>query len=335
MRFRFLPLLACAVIAIAPLRAHADATPPTPTITAEEAERRRKFFESLEAREKLLTERSAAIRERLKELAAKPEAFTPWDREWYREWAGEYTCGDGLGMNVTILIGPDNDLVYTWYGCMGLYDSQIPKVRKAGKIGEEYLELTLEAPTDEHKGMNYLDGRLLLIRWGDRHYAVPSGKLQEFCNIVNEGWEGSSPGLWFPIRNRPHRSWAVENRTPPPGLPEVPAEASGWLLKETVEAPLLRIDSLQPHPSSQPTLQDYTTTATLGAGSARGLRPGMNLKWSGPGSTTVTVKLTDVREAESTGELRMMLWSKTSEFSTDFLKPGIVFTTGVKPRAGT
>src|SRR4051812_843941 len=42
---------------------------------------------------------------------------------WAKEWAGEYCCGDGLGMNVTIAIAPKTGVVYTWYGCLGLYDS--------------------------------------------------------------------------------------------------------------------------------------------------------------------------------------------------------------------
>ena len=38
------------------------------------------------------------------------------------EWAGEYYEGDGLGVNVSLLIAPEHGFVFEWHGCLGLYD---------------------------------------------------------------------------------------------------------------------------------------------------------------------------------------------------------------------
>src|ERR1051325_7519917 len=38
------------------------------------------------------------------------------------EWAGEYYWGDGLGANVSLVVSPKSGFVFTWNGCMGLYD---------------------------------------------------------------------------------------------------------------------------------------------------------------------------------------------------------------------
>src|SRR6267154_672380 len=38
------------------------------------------------------------------------------------EWSGEYYYGDGLGVNVTLVMGPTTGFVYRWDGCLGNYD---------------------------------------------------------------------------------------------------------------------------------------------------------------------------------------------------------------------
>ena len=37
-------------------------------------------------------------------------------------WAGDYYYGDGLGVNVELTLAPDSGFVFTWNGCLGLYD---------------------------------------------------------------------------------------------------------------------------------------------------------------------------------------------------------------------
>jgi hypothetical protein len=38
------------------------------------------------------------------------------------EWAGEYYEGDGLGVNVSLILAPKSGYVFEWHGCLGLYD---------------------------------------------------------------------------------------------------------------------------------------------------------------------------------------------------------------------
>jgi len=38
------------------------------------------------------------------------------------DWAGEYYFGDGLGVNVSLALAPANGFVFSWHGCLGLYD---------------------------------------------------------------------------------------------------------------------------------------------------------------------------------------------------------------------
>ena len=38
------------------------------------------------------------------------------------DWAGEYFFGDGLGVNVSLALAPDSGFVFSWHGCLGLYD---------------------------------------------------------------------------------------------------------------------------------------------------------------------------------------------------------------------
>src|SRR5438477_12939061 len=37
-------------------------------------------------------------------------------------WAGEYYFGDGLGVNVSLALAPESGFVFSWHGCLGLYD---------------------------------------------------------------------------------------------------------------------------------------------------------------------------------------------------------------------
>src|SRR5262249_4127462 len=37
-------------------------------------------------------------------------------------WAGDYYYGDGLGYRFNLMLAPRSGYVYTWHGCLGLYD---------------------------------------------------------------------------------------------------------------------------------------------------------------------------------------------------------------------
>src|SRR5579872_1531294 len=51
------------------------------------------------------------------------------------EWAGSYYYGDGLGVNVSLVLAPQNGFVFDWTGCLGLYDLNYGNiVEKDGRI---------------------------------------------------------------------------------------------------------------------------------------------------------------------------------------------------------
>ncbi len=43
-------------------------------------------------------------------------------------WAGEYYHGDGLGVNVFLMLAPQAGYLFEWHGCLGLYDRNYGKV---------------------------------------------------------------------------------------------------------------------------------------------------------------------------------------------------------------
>src|SRR4030095_1837931 len=50
-------------------------------------------------------------------------------------WAGDYYRGDGLGVNVSLLIAPEAGFVFTWDGCLGRYDWNYGNVRVVAGTG--------------------------------------------------------------------------------------------------------------------------------------------------------------------------------------------------------
>src|SRR5436309_668048 len=38
------------------------------------------------------------------------------------KWAGDYYASRGLGFNYHLLLAPASGFVYTWHGCLGLYE---------------------------------------------------------------------------------------------------------------------------------------------------------------------------------------------------------------------
>jgi len=299
-------------------RAEESAAPtPTPTPTAEEEERRRNYYQEYEAREKLLKEKRAAVEAQLADLAANPGKYPAWAREW----AGTYYCGDGLGMNVAIALGPEGDFVYTWNGCLGLYDSNIAKVRETK---DDRLVLDLEdRPGDS--SMRYMDDEFALVRWGERRYLVPMRKLQDFCNDVNRGWESAHPALSHAMKGTGRGRRSGEETQAPGGLPEVPEFARPWLLSGPIEATVVRVENVRTVPTSAAKLADLRADATIDAGARKGLVAGMEMHI--PGDEMCTIELVGVDDDESTGTLRGMLYDRGDGFTTDFLRAGLRCTT--------
>jgi hypothetical protein len=65
-----------------------------------------------------------------------------FDSDAIPEWAGEYYFGDGLGVNVRALIAPQGGFIFSWTGCLGLYDVNFGSVRAQ----DDRLTLQFELP---------------------------------------------------------------------------------------------------------------------------------------------------------------------------------------------
>jgi hypothetical protein len=98
------------------------------------------------------------------------------------EIAGEYYMGDGLGVNLTLVIAPDGTFSFKWQGCLGTYDTA------AGRASMHDGELWLE-PGPERKN---LENRFLPVRWEGRLYLVSSNRLHDFANQIDRGTEPRS-----------------------------------------------------------------------------------------------------------------------------------------------
>lgn len=99
-------------------------------------------------------------------------------------WAGEYYFGDGLGVNVSLILAPASGYVFEWHGCLGLYDRNYGTVTwHNGRI-----RLSFTFP-NEQKGFVGIAEEFIPVSWGDRQYLIPSDDIVGFCNSVNDGSE--------------------------------------------------------------------------------------------------------------------------------------------------
>jgi hypothetical protein len=114
---------------------------------------------------------------------------------WAREWAGEYYVGDGTGMNVHVQIAPKSGIVYTWHGCMGLYDSGRGSVQSTfDEDGDGRTDGVIvkwdEAPSSTY-GFN--SQKWYFVRWpgpngtAGRRYFVPEDQMMHLVDNYDEG----------------------------------------------------------------------------------------------------------------------------------------------------
>src|ERR1043165_9014837 len=71
-------------------------------------------------------------------------------------WGGSYYQGDGLGVNQHIVLSPKAGFVFTWHGCLGLYDRNYGEVRE----DKDTLQLKFTFP-NRRKGFQGIAGELV------------------------------------------------------------------------------------------------------------------------------------------------------------------------------
>lgn len=153
----------------------------------------------------------------------------------FKDIAGDYYYGDGLGVNCGMEITPDGRFFFTWSGCLGVYD------RNKGGVTATADALILH-PKRPNRGGGFRGTPTVLIpvKWNDRMYLIPTEKMMKFCDMINVGFEPrkNRRGLFYMRR----QDW----EKPCTGLPAVGASWASCLHPKQVQN---EVDSSQ---DSQP-----------------------------------------------------------------------------------
>jgi hypothetical protein len=200
-------------------------------------------------------------------------------------WAGEYYYGDGLGVNVTLMISPENGFVFHWYGCLGLYDLNYGRLEISGGT----IRLFLTYP-NEREGFQGIAPELIPVQWGKRHYLIPSDGFLKFANAVNAGTEPS--GL-FGGRSYQFLLRRGDEKKPVSGRPPIPQEYAAFLLKRPIVAKITSVGESHLNESWR------ITDISLNVGIVDSLKKGMDLYVGGEESGTATVVSVQERTAQA------------------------------------
>ena len=205
------------------------------------------------------------------------------------DWAGEYYYGDGLGVNVFLLLAPKAGYLFEWHGCLGLYN------RNYGAVSDTNGRIRLAFTFDNKgEGAQGIAEQFIPVPWGQRRYLVSADDIVGFCNAVNAG---SEP------RQHAHGSHLLrfgdENKKVC-GFPTVPGGFKAYLLERPIEAEIVAVGSHRTRPSVlQWKFKDFPVT--LNAGKEHGLLPGMKLHVVTRDNIVEAVTITKVEDETSEG----------------------------------
>jgi hypothetical protein len=204
------------------------------------------------------------------------------------EWVGEYYFGDGLGVNVSVVIAPKHGYVFRWHGCLGLYDQNYGTVTSAD--GRIRLSFTFES---QREGFQGIAQEFVPVKWGGREYLIPSDDIVGFCNQINEGSEPRHNDILgrYLLRKGDEK----QNVT---GFPNVPEQYQAYLLRQPIEAAIVTIGPSTTR-ASVAEWKFIDTTVTLSSGKIEGLLPGMELLVTEPGNLMQSVRITKVEDDNS------------------------------------
>jgi hypothetical protein len=239
-----------------------------PQLVAQEEEKKlsEESIASSDAREK-------RIRQELKQLK-------------HHAWAGEYYYGDGLGVNVALILAPKSGFVFTWHGCLGLYDLNYGQMEQAG--GK--IRLIFTHPNDR-KGFQGIAPELIPIVWGERHYLVPADEVVDFANAINAGSEPRK-SLWGEaLLKRGDETKTAQGR------PSIPPKYSEYLLDYPIEAKISSIKSSSLEDSRR------VTSFVLDVGSAQHVKVGMEFYVYAPPQYFGSARITRVENNSSEAEM--------------------------------
>ncbi|MDB5335300.1 MAG: hypothetical protein JWN70_919 [Planctomycetaceae bacterium] len=198
-------------------------------------------------------------------------------------WAGRYYEGDGLGVNISIQLAPTNGAVVTWHGCLGLYDQNYGPLQEAN--GQIRVAWKLH-----HEDRLFKTDEYLAVRWGQRHYLIPTEEILEFCAAVRSDMEPRTKlhGM-FPLRDG-------DEALPAVGSPQLPPTFEKYLLMGPIDAKLKALGELSVRTSEQDKTRDEVTQrVTLNVGAAEGVLQKMRVQVTKPrlGARVVVTQVSD------------------------------------------
>jgi hypothetical protein len=203
--------------------------------------------------------------------------------DWAREWAGQYYCGDGTGMNVRIAIAPRGGMTYAWTGCLGLYEFNYGQIVEATR---DSILVRFECPISPD-GFDFISERLYFVRWGEHRFLVPRKSMFGLIDWLNAG-EKYPVRLYLPYSGEPHSL-----RSAPPGLPEIPDELRPFVFTAPLELTLTQVRQTDLQTIGAKT-RCWKFDVTIDKGRLDGIHEDIRLDkpWGLPGSLVFT-KLDD------------------------------------------
>lgn len=199
--------------------------------------------------------KAQAIREEIEALGPHP-------------WAGEYICGDGLGMNVSILIAPTSGVVFTWRGCLGLYGWNAGSIKE---VKDDRIVLNLDRIADG-SFTEFLSSTLYRVQWGGRHYLVPVGEMQSFCEDARRrAWPfDKGRSSQYPLRES-------EREAELHGDPPIPPPYDRLMLPEPIRGTVVRVGEPERFFDTRWEQDMWRVRLEIDKGSASGLFEGLTL----------------------------------------------------------
>lgn len=149
------------------------------------------------------------------------------------DWAGTYYQGDGLGMNVSMVLAPQEGVAARWNGCLGRYGSN-----HGGIFRESDGSLRFQFKHPNPAGFGGFPDNAMPVRWADRHYLIPKSELVEFVNAINNGYEprAQSHGSFLLAEGDQHK--------PVSGLPALPPRYQQLIRTEALTTQVTAVHEL-------------------------------------------------------------------------------------------
>lgn len=205
------------------------------------------------------------------------------------EWEGEYSLGNGLGIDGHLFFAKESGFTYIEAGCIGVVDD-----RNYGSIEIDGNLLRLQLTFESKQRRIGLAKEYYKVLWGERHYLIPPGRIIEFCNAINAGFE--------PTMNIFRRSFllkAGDIRKPVQNKPNIPIEFKDYLLPKQINAKIVKIfDSKTKDENS---IAKRYSHILINIGKNKGMLVGMELHIVGKhryGTATITLVNKNTSEAE-------------------------------------